>query len=86
LLPIGGVAGALSLLPGGAGASDAPPHSGQAAKPNSSRPGLFSSFTSNGDGMSLLVKMITVLAALVGVVALARLTVGEDFFSTRWLH
>ncbi|HEX5929524.1 MAG TPA: hypothetical protein VFY48_09030 [Solirubrobacterales bacterium] len=43
-------------------------------------------FSPHGGGMSLLVTLITVLASLVGLVALARLTVGEDFFSTRWLR
>ena len=53
----------------------------QAARPN---PDLF--FLSHSGGMSFLVTVITVLAALVGLVALARLTVGEDFFSLRWLR
>ncbi len=43
-------------------------------------------FSPHGGGMSLLVTLITVMASLVGLVALARLTVGEDFFSTRWLR
>jgi len=40
----------------------------------------------HGGGMSLLVLLITIVATLIGVVALARLTVGEDLFSRRWLH
>jgi hypothetical protein len=53
----------------------------QAARPD---PDLFS--LPHGGGMSFLVTVITVLASLVGLVALARLTVGEDFFSLRWLR
>lgn len=36
--------------------------------------------------MSLLVTILTVFGALIGGVALARLAVGEEFFSMRWLH
>jgi hypothetical protein len=37
--------------------------------------------------MSLFVMLITVLAALIGLVALARLTLGEDLFSpAHWLR
>jgi hypothetical protein len=43
-------------------------------------------FSAHGGGMGLLATVVAILASLVGVVALARLTVGEDFFSTRWLH
>lgn len=68
------------------GASGAPAESAQAPEPNPPRAAPFHDFTPQGGGMSLFVTMITVLAALIGVVALARLTVGEDLFSTRWLH
>lgn len=43
-------------------------------------------FSPQGGGMSLLAVLMTVLAALVGLVSLARLTVGEDLFSLRWLR
>jgi hypothetical protein len=43
-------------------------------------------FSPNSGGMSFLVGAITMLAALAGLVALARLLVGEDFFSLRWLR
>lgn len=40
-----------------------------------------------GAGMSLFLTMITLLMALLGLIALARLTVGEEFFSfLRWPH
>jgi len=40
-----------------------------------------------GGGMSLFLTMITLLMALIGLIALARLTVGEEFFSfLRWPH
>jgi hypothetical protein len=81
-----GVARALSLLTGDAAVSDAPGFSRRSATPNASRPAPFSGFAPHGGGMSLLAAMIAVLAALIGVVALARLTVGEDLFSSRWLH
>lgn len=43
-------------------------------------------YAAHGGGMSVLAIVVAILASLVGVVALARLTVGEDLFSTRWLH
>jgi hypothetical protein len=78
-----GVAASLSLQAEGTGASGAP---AQAAKADASRPAPFSSFTRHGIGMSLFLTMVTVLAALIGVVALARLIAGEDLFASRWLH
>lgn len=53
----------------------------QTARPDSD---LF--FLPHSGGMSFLAAVVMVLASLVGVVALARLTVGEDFFSLRWLR
>lgn len=43
-------------------------------------------FSRDGGGMTLLAGTIAVLAALIGLVTLARLTVGEEFFSLRWLR
>jgi hypothetical protein len=84
--PMSALARSLSLLPGNPGVGDILGASARSPEPNASRSAPFSSFTPHGEGMSLLATMITVLAALVGVVALARLTVGEDLFSSRWLH
>lgn len=53
---------------------------------SSPRPAPSSDLVPSSGGMSLFVTILTVLAALIGVVALARLTVGEEFFSMRWLH
>jgi hypothetical protein len=40
-----------------------------------------------GGGMSLFLTIITSLLALVGLIALTRLTAGEEFFSSlRWPH
>jgi hypothetical protein len=70
-----------------AASSSAPGLSEQPAMSSqSSRPEPYSAFTPNGGGMSLFVTILTVLAAMIGVVALARLTVGDEFFSMRWLH
>ncbi len=57
-----------------------------APMPHSSRPDPYSDLMPSSGGMSLFATVLTVLAALIGVVALARLTVGEEFFSMRWLH
>jgi hypothetical protein len=75
-----------SLSPSGAGApaSDGPGTAAPTAPAASPDPSPF--FTPHSGGMSFLVTVITILAALVGMVALARLTVGEDFFSRRWLR
>jgi hypothetical protein len=54
--------------------------------PQSSRSAPHSDLLPSSGGMSLLITILTILAALIGVVALARLTVGEEFFSMRWLH
>ncbi len=86
LLSMPGVARLLSLLTGNPAASGAPELPRRSATPDASRSTPFGSLVSHGGGMSVLATMITVLAALVGVVALARLTVGEDLFSSRWLH
>lgn len=73
-----------ALLPDRAPASAGPSRAAPDAPEASPDPGPF--LSPHGEGMSFLVTVITVLAAIVGVVALARLTVGEDLFSTRWLH
>jgi hypothetical protein len=52
----------------------------------SASPGPASFLSPHRVGMSFLVAVITALMALVGVVAFARLAVGEDFFSLRWLR
>jgi len=77
------VAGQPSLAPNSAppGAGPTAARTAQTASPDS-----HPFFSPNSGGMSFLVTVITVLAALCGLVALARLTVGEDFFSTRWLR
>ncbi len=84
--PTPGMAPSLSLLTGNAAASGVPEPPRRSATPDASRPAPASPLAPHGGGMGLLAAMITVLAALVGVVALARLTVGEDLFSSRWLH
>jgi hypothetical protein len=68
------------------GVKEAPRRSARTPEPIASRPDPLNAFTPQGGGMSLLLTAIAVLAALVGVVSLARLTVGEDLFSSRWLH
>lgn len=85
-LPPAGV-GARALLPplpGGGPAGPAPGPSVPSAVADPSDAAPF--YASHEGGMSLLVAVITVLAALIGLVALARLAVGEDFFSMRWLR
>jgi hypothetical protein len=87
LPPVPGVASLPSRPTGSAGASAVPALSEQAAKPDASLPAPFSLFAPGGGGMSLFVTLITVLAALIGLVALARLTLGEDLFSpAHWLR
>ncbi len=51
-----------------------------------SEPAPYHSPLPGGEGMSLLVAVLAVFGALIGGVALARLAVGEEFFSMRWLH
>ena len=85
-LPASGILGSLSLPTGAAGPGDASQPSPASRGAEASRPGPLDRLTPHGGGMSLLVTAITVLAALIGVVALARLAVGEDLFSSRWLH
>jgi hypothetical protein len=69
---------------GGAPTGPGPEPSAPAARAAQPDPTPF--FSPHGGGMNFLVAVITVLASLVGLVALARLTVGEDFFSLRWLR
>lgn len=57
-----------------------------ASTPHSSQPAPYSDLMPSSGGMSFLATILTVIAALIAVVALARLTVGEEFFSMRWLH
>ncbi len=85
-LPILGLDRSLALQPGNVESSGGPKPAAPSPKPSSSPPFPFNAVTPDGGGMSLLVTLVTALAVLVGVVALARLTVGEDLFSTRWLH
>jgi hypothetical protein len=68
-----------NIAPTGGGPTATP--TAQIASPDS-----HSFFSPDSGGMSFIVTLITVLAALFGLVALARLTYGEDFFSTRWLR
>jgi hypothetical protein len=79
------LARSLSLLPETVGSSPNPNPAPQPPRPDVSHPTPFSLPPASG-GMTLLATLVTVLAALIGVVALARLTVGEDLFSTRWMH
>lgn len=72
----------LGVAASGAGSALSEP----APTSHSSQPAPYSDLMPSGGGMSLLVTILTILAALIGVVALARLTVGEEFFSMRWLH
>jgi len=79
---------AVRLLPrllGITGESDAPTLSKQPVTPTGSlAPPPVAPAPANG-GMSLFLTIITSLLALVGLIALARLTVGEEFFSSlRW--
>jgi hypothetical protein len=83
-VPLAGLARSLSVSPEGIGSSAASKPAPSSPGPNVSHPNPFP--TPNGGGMNLFTTLVTVLAALIGVVALARLTVGEDLFSTRWLH
>ncbi|HET6999333.1 MAG TPA: hypothetical protein VFI03_12180 [Solirubrobacterales bacterium] len=84
--PISSESGLLSVLGAVAGSSGASGLSGQAATLSASRDSALRAFAPHGGGMSLLATTITVLGALIGVVALTKLTVGEDFFRRRWLH
>jgi hypothetical protein len=52
----------------------------------SAQPSPYNSPLPGDGGMSFLATIFTIVAALIGVVALARLTVGDEFFSMRWLH
>jgi outer membrane biosynthesis protein TonB len=85
-LPMLGLAPPLSSLSGNVEVGSAPERIAPAPGPSSSPPFPLNALAPDGGGMSLLVTMATALAVLIGVVALARLTVGEDLFSTRWLH
>lgn len=80
------VARLLSAVTGVSSASGPFVLSAQAASSDASRPDPLGVFLPDGGGMSLFASIAAVLAALIGVVALARLTVGEDFFSLRWLR
>jgi hypothetical protein len=80
-----GIVYSLASPVGAAGAGGVLGLSARSQGPNASRPEPLAALPPSG-GMSLLVTILTVLAGLVGVVALARLTVGEDFFSLRWLR
>jgi hypothetical protein len=84
-LPGDGLAQALSPLIGVAGASGSSPSAMPAPRSSAPSSAPFGLLPGSG-GMNLLVTVVTVLAALVGVVALARLMVGADLFSSRWLH
>jgi hypothetical protein len=81
-----GLTAPVAVLRESAAGSDAPDSSAQAPDTGVSRPAPSAYFAPHEGGMSLLVTVITVIAALAGVVALARLAVGEDLFSRRWLH
>lgn len=74
-----------STLPTSA-STDTEPRPSPSAAPRtvSSDPAPF--YAAHGGGMSFLATVAAILASLVGLVALARLTVGEDLFTTRWLH
>lgn len=83
-LPVGRVAAAaapLSPSEGAWGAAASKPGPVQGGSPD---PASFSSALRWR--MGLLLTLITALAALVGVVAVARLAVGENLFSLRWLR
>lgn len=75
----------LVLSPDGAPAKGDPGGRGAPASQTAS-PDSHSYFPPGGGGMSFLVTVITLLAACAGLVSLARLLVGEDFFSMRWLR
>lgn len=81
-LPVSGFARLLSRLTASGGVSGISASSGQAAKPNAPPSAPFGLSVPDGGGMTPLVTMLTVLAALIELVVLARLTVGEDFFSS----
>jgi hypothetical protein len=79
------LARSLSLLPETIGSGSNLIPAPQPTRPGVSHHTPFSLAPDSG-GMTLLATLATVVAALIGVVALARLTVGEDLFSTRWMH
>lgn len=82
LLPVSDAARLFSRLTGIIEDSDAPPQS--PATNGSPAPPPVASMPASG-GMSLFLTMITSLLALIGLIALARLAVGEEFFSSlRW--
>jgi hypothetical protein len=81
--PVSDVARSLFQLRGITGNDDVSTISEQSATPNSPPPYVGSA--PRGGGMSLFLTMVTSLLALIGLIALARLAVGEEFFSfLRW--
>jgi hypothetical protein len=77
----------VSVLTGGSAVSGAPERTAPApAGPKPSHSAPSGHLAPHEGGMSLFLTVMTVMATLIGVVALARLTVGEDLFSRRWLH
>jgi hypothetical protein len=80
--PVSDVAKSLFQPSGITANDDVSTSSERSATPNSPPPSVGSA---PGGGMSLFLAMVTSLLALVGLVALARLAVGEEFFSfLRW--
>lgn len=78
-----------TVLPSSSPPNGAPAGSGPepvAPSAPAASPGFDPFFSPHSGGMGFLVGAITVLAALAGLVSFARLLVGEDFFSLRWLR
>lgn len=87
LLPVSDSVRLLSHLMGITDGSDASTPSKQSATPIGSLPAPPVAPLPASGGMSLFLTIITSLLALVGLISLARLTVGEEFFSfLRWPH
>lgn len=79
--PIPAVAQSLFRPRGITGTNDASAISGQSATPKSPL-GAPSVDPVPGGGMNLFLTMVTLLLALIALIALARLVIGEEFFSS----